>query len=47
MRFNMVHCGCKNSFCYIYGVFVIKKHQTIISDFVRNIYFAYFGNQEK
>ncbi|GBL76983.1 hypothetical protein AVEN_12646-1 [Araneus ventricosus] len=38
--------GCVNSpdnFCYICGEFVIKKHQRKITDFVKKVYFAYFG----
>lgn len=37
---------CANSpdnFCYICGEFVIKKHQRSITEFVKNVYFAYFG----
>lgn len=40
--------GCKNSansFCYICGEFVIKKHQRNITDFVKKVYLAYFGTR--
>lgn len=40
--------GCKNSansFCYICGKFVIKKHQRNITDFVEKVYLAYFGTK--
>lgn len=52
----MANRGCKNSpnsitFCYICGDFVVKKHQRNITDFVKKVYFAYFGveigNQDK
>lgn len=50
----MCNRGCKNcpnSFCYICGEFVVKKHQRNITDFVKKVYFAYFGvkigDQEK
>lgn len=40
-----------NSFCYICGEFMVKKHQRNITEFVKNVYFAYFGvklgDQEK
>lgn len=42
----MSNRGCKNSadsFCYICGEFVIKKHQRNITDFVQKVYFSYFG----
>ena len=40
--------GCINSpntFCYIFGEFVIRKHQRNITDFIEKVYFAYFGIQ--
>ena len=50
----MANRGCKNSpntFCYACGDFVVKKLQRNIIDFVKKIYFAYFGveigNQDK
>ena len=50
----MVNRDCKvshNAFCYICGNFVIKKHQRNITDFIKKVYFAYFGieikNQDK
>lgn len=45
---TMASCGCKNfpdSFCYICGKFVIKKHQSNITDFVKKVYFSYFENK--
>lgn len=38
--------GCVNSpnnFCYICGEFVVKKQQRSITQFVKNVYYAYFG----
>lgn len=38
--------GCRvspDSFCYICGSFVVKKQQRNITDFVKKVYFAYFG----
>jgi len=50
----MANRGCKNSpntFCYMCGDFVVKDHQRNITDFVKKLYFAYFGveigNQDK
>lgn len=50
----MASRGCKNSpdsFCYICGEFVIKKHQRNIAEFVKKVYYSYFGvklgDQEK
>ena len=42
----MKNCRCKNSadsFCYICGEFIIKKHQRNITKFVKGVYLAYFG----
>jgi hypothetical protein len=42
----MASRGCvnsPNSFRYICGEFMIKKHQRNITDFVRKVYYAYFG----
>ena len=58
MRFeftiSMTNRGCKNSlktFCYLYGDFVVKKYQRNINNFLKKVYFAYFGieigNQDK
>ncbi|GFT83280.1 uncharacterized protein TNCV_3003641 [Trichonephila clavipes] len=38
--------GCVNSpncFCYICGSYTVKKQQRNISNFVQQVYFAYFG----
>lgn len=35
--------NCPDSFCYICGEFVVKKQQRSITDFVKKVYFAYFG----
>lgn len=50
----MASRGCANSpdsFCYICGTYTVKKQQRNISDFVKKVYFAYFGiklgDQEK
>ena len=43
---KMTSRGCVNSsesFCYLYGEFVVKKQQRNITDFVEKVYFAYFG----
>ena len=43
---SMANCGCKNSpntFCYICSDFVVKRYQWDISEFVKKVYFAYFG----
>lgn len=45
---KMSNRGCKNSadsFCYICGEFVIKKHQRNITDFVKKVYLSYFGTK--
>lgn len=42
----MASRGCANSpnnFCYICGEFVVKKQQRNITDFVKKVYYAYFG----
>lgn len=50
----MASRGCVTSpdcFCYICGTYVVKKQQRNISDFVKKVYFDYFGmnlgNQDK
>jgi hypothetical protein len=32
-----------NSFCYICGVYILEKQSRRITDFVRNVYYSYFG----
>ena len=42
----MASRGCVNSpdsFCYICGNFTVKKQQRNITDFVRKVYYTYFG----
>lgn len=42
----MASRGCVNSpdsFCYICGELVVKKQQRVLTDFVKKVYFAYFG----
>jgi hypothetical protein len=34
---------CPDNFCYICGDFEIKKQQRNITDFVKTVYYAYFG----
>ena len=50
----MANCGCKNSpntFYHICYNSVVKQHQRNITDFMKKVYFAYFGveigNQHK
>jgi hypothetical protein len=38
--------GCvnsPNSFCYICGEYILKKQHRNITEFVKRVYFAYFG----
>ena len=49
--YNRGYKNSPNTFCYLCGDFVVKKHQRNIIDFVKKVYFLYFGieigNQDK